>query len=129
MPTTQTDLDNAITNLTALVTKVGEDITAAVDSLQAKLGASPVLIDYTSEMNQLSALASRLTAIDTTVLAAAPAPVTDPAPAPVTEPAPVAAPAPVTEPVTEPVDLTGPSPVTEPATVDTPAPITDATAS
>lgn len=80
------DLDTSITSLTATVTKLGTDLTAAIKDLEAKLASNPpTTFDPSPEIARLTAIASTLTSLDTSAVAADPGPQT-----PATPPTPTA---------------------------------------
>lgn len=68
MPT-QSELDAALQSVTDAVNKLGADMAKAITDLQAKIGAGA---DFTAEIASLTNIATNLTNLDASAVAADP---------------------------------------------------------
>lgn len=64
MADNQSQLDTAIQAVSAEVTKLGNDLTAAITALEAKISSANSPVDFTPEVTSLQNVATTLTSLD-----------------------------------------------------------------
>jgi hypothetical protein len=69
---TQADLDAALNTVGTAVNQLGTDLTAALAALEAKIAAAGTPIDLTAEIAKANSIATQLTNLDASAVAANP---------------------------------------------------------